>query len=176
MFRRRNRQIADTPTVLALTREVARLATRQLDFHDPRAVRVVTRLAQWKITMSPLKTSDSLPLSHRMGSSSFPALRLTETHDHLTLVALVPGFSEADLSITLSKDVLRVAGRCSGAAPRDFHALHGGRRATDFDTEIKLLSDVAWSDTEAQLERGVLTIRLRKDLPAARSPIPIRLT
>lgn len=126
--------------------------------------------------MSPLKTSESLPLSQRMGSSSFPALRLSETHDYLTLVALVPGFNEADLSITLSKDVLCVAGRCSGVAPRDFHALHGGRRAADFRTEIKLLSDVAWSDTEAQLQRGVLTIRLRKDLPAARSPIPIRLT
>lgn len=126
--------------------------------------------------MSKLKTSESLPLSQGVGTSSFPPLRLTETHDHMTLVALVPGFSEADLSITLSKDVLCIAGRCSGVAPRDFRALHSGRRAADFRTEIKLLSDVAWFDTEAQLERGVLTIRLRKDLPAARAPIPIRLT
>jgi HSP20 family molecular chaperone IbpA len=126
--------------------------------------------------MSPFKTSESLPLSQRMGSSSFPALRLSETNDYLTLVALVPGFSEADLSISLSKEVLCVAGSCSSVAPRDFHALHRGRRAADFRTEIKLLSDVAWSDTEAQLERGVLTIRLRKDVPAARSSIPIRLT
>jgi HSP20 family molecular chaperone IbpA len=128
------------------------------------------------MTMSPLKTSESLPLTQRMASSSFPALRLSETHDHLTLVALVPGFNEADLSITLSKDVLCVEGRCSGVAPRDFHALHSGRRATDFRSEIKLLSDVAWSETEAQLQRGVLTIRLRKDVAAARTPIPIRLT
>ena len=126
--------------------------------------------------MPPLKTSESLPSRHGMGSNCFPAVRLSETHDHLTLVALVPGFSEADLNITLSKDVLCVAGTCSGSAPRDFHALHRGRRAADFRTEIKLLCDIAWSDTEAQLERGVLTIRLRKDVPAARSPIAIRLT
>lgn len=125
--------------------------------------------------MSKLNTSESPPLSQHLGSSSFPPLRLSETHDHLTLVALVPGFSEAELNITLSKDVLCVAGRCSPVAPRDFHAVSRGRRAADFRTEIKLLSDVAWSDTEARLERGVLTIRLRKDAPAARSPIPIRL-
>ena len=126
--------------------------------------------------MSPLKTLESLPSRQRMGSNSFPAVRLSETHDHLTLVALVPGFSDADLNITLSKNVLCVAGSCSGVAPRDFQALHRGRRAADFRTEIKLLCDVAWSDTEAQLERGVLTIRLRKDVPAARSPIPIRIS
>lgn len=126
--------------------------------------------------MSLLKTLEQLPLSPRMGSSTFPALRLSETHDHLTLVALVPGFSEADLSVTLCKDVLCVEGRCSSAAPRDFHALYRHRRSTDFRTEIKLLSDVAWSETEARLERGVLTIRLRKDVPAARSSIPIRLS
>lgn len=126
--------------------------------------------------MSLLKSSETQPLSQRMGSSSFPAVRLVETHDHLTLVALVPGFSEAELSVTLSKGVLCVAGACSASAPRDFHALHRGRRSADFRTEIKLLSDVAWSDTEAQLERGVLTIRLRKDVPEARSSIPIRLT
>ena len=66
-----------------------------------------------------------------------------------SLVALVPGFSEADLSITLSKDVLWVAGRCSSVAPRDFRAAWRPARRR-FRTEIKLLSDVAWSDTEAQ--------------------------
>jgi len=94
----------------------------------------------------------------------------------MTVVALVPGFSESDLNITLAKDVLCVSGSYNAGAPRDFTAVHRGRRAADFKTEIKLLSDVVWSETEAHLERGVLTIRMRKDVPAARSLIPIRLT
>lgn len=126
--------------------------------------------------MSPLKSSELVPLGERMASSSFPSVRLSETHAHLTVVLLVPGFSESDLTITLAKDVLRVAGKAAATAPRDFRPLRRGRRAADFETEIKLLSEVVWSDTEAALERGVLTIRLRKDAPASRSVIPIRLS
>jgi len=113
--------------------------------------------------------------SLRKGWSSFPPVRLTETQDYLTVTALVPGFTQAELSITLSKDVLCVTGNGGAAAPRGFEALHRGRRATQFRSEIKLLSEVAWGDTNARLERGVLTIRLRKDAPDARAPIPIRL-
>lgn len=126
--------------------------------------------------MSSLKSSGLPPLGQRVAPSSFPAVRLTETQAHLTVVFLVPGFAKPDLTITLAKDVLRVSGKAASPAPRDFRPLHRGRRAADFDTEIKLLSEVTWSDSEAELERGVLTIRLRKDAPAARSVIPIRLS
>jgi HSP20 family protein len=126
--------------------------------------------------MTPLENSEALPITRRTASTSFPAVRLTETQDYVTIVALVPGFRESDLDITLVKDMLCLSGRCSSGVPRDFSAVHRGRRSGDFKTEIKLLADVAWSDTEAHLERGVLTIRLRKDAPASRSIIPIRLT
>lgn len=122
-------------------------------------------------SLKPLEPS-ALPAA----PSSFPAVRLTETQDHLTVVFLVPGFAKQDLTITLAKDVLRVSGKVSSVAPRDFRPLRRGRRAVDFDTEIKLLAEVACSHTEAELERGVLTVRLRKDAPEARSLIPIRLS
>ena len=109
-------------------------------------------------------------------SSSFPALRLSESKDYVTVVAVVPGFAESDLEITLAKDVLCIAGRHRAEVPGGFTALRRGRRTTDFRNEIKLLNEVAWDHTEAHLERGVLTIRLRKDAPSSRPPIPIRLT
>jgi len=109
-------------------------------------------------------------------SSSFPAVRLTESKDYVTVAAVVPGFAENDLEITLVKDVLSITGHHRSEVPGGFSALRRGRRGTDFKKEIKLLSEVAWGDTEAHLERGVLTIRLRKDAPSSRPPIPIRLT
>ncbi|MES1178497.1 MAG: Hsp20/alpha crystallin family protein [Myxococcales bacterium] len=106
---------------------------------------------------------------------SFPALRLTESKDYVTVQAVVPGFAESDLDITLANDVLCIAGRQRAVVPGGFTARHRGRRGSDFRSEIKLLNEVAWDDTEAHLERGVLTIRLRKDAPSSRPPIPIRL-
>lgn len=94
----------------------------------------------------------------------------------MTVVALVPGFSQANLDITIVKDVLSISGHCSASVPGGFSPVHQGRRGADFKSEIKLLADVAWSDSEATLERGVLTIRLRKDAVSSRSVIPIRLT
>jgi HSP20 family protein len=110
-------------------------------------------------------------------SSSFPAVRLTESKDYVTLSAAVPGFAEGDLEITLAKDVLCIIGHARNEVPQGYTAVTNGRRQLkDFRTEIKLRSEVAWDDTEARLERGVLTIRLRKDAPSSRPPIPIRLT
>ncbi len=113
------------------------------------------------------------PLSK--STSSFPAVRLTESKDFVTVQAVVPGFAESDLEITLAKDVLCISGTVHAEIPGGFAARHRGRRSADFRSEIKLLNEVAWDDTEARLERGVLTIRLRKDAPSSRPPIPIRL-
>jgi HSP20 family protein len=110
-----------------------------------------------------------------VSQSSFPAVRLTESKDYVTVQAVVPGFAESDLDITLANDVLCIAGRQRADVPGGFVARHRGRRSSDFRSEIKLLNDVAWDDTTAHLERGVLTIRLRKDGPSSRPPIPIRL-
>ena len=109
-------------------------------------------------------------------ASRFPAVRLSESKDYVTIVALVPGFAESDLDITLVKDVLCIAGRHRSRVPGGFSARHCSRETRDFNREIKLLDEVAWDDTCAALERGVLTIRLRKDAPSSRPPIPIRLT
>jgi HSP20 family protein len=109
-------------------------------------------------------------------SSSFPPVRLSESKDYVTVSAVVPGFAENDLEITLVKDVLSIAGHHRPEVPGGFSPLQRGRRSADFKSEIKLLNEVAWDDTEAHLERGVLTIRLRKDAPSSRPPIPIRLT
>ena len=109
-------------------------------------------------------------------SSTFPALRLSESKDYVTVVAIVPGFAEADLDITLANDVLCIVGRHRSEVPGGFTMEQRSRRSTDFRSEIKLLNEVAWDDTAARLERGVLTIRLRKDVPSSRPPIPNRLT
>jgi HSP20 family molecular chaperone IbpA len=124
----------------------------------------------------PRSASEPAGPPSRRPSSSFPALRLTETKEHVIVSAMVPGFNESDLDVTLTKDVLCITGRHRPELPGGFSVLRRGRRSADFRSEIKLLNEVAWDDTVARLERGVLTIRLRKDFPASRPPVPIRLT
>lgn len=124
----------------------------------------------------PHKAAGSAPPPKRCPSGSFPAIRLVETRERVTVIAVVPGFAEGDLEVTLNKDVLRIAGRLQTQVPGGFISRHQGRQASDFRRELKLATDVTWSDNDAQLTRGVLTIHLRKDVPSSRPPIPIRLT
>jgi HSP20 family molecular chaperone IbpA len=112
----------------------------------------------------------------RPAANPFPSLRWLETREHVTVVAIVPGFARKDLEITLKKDLLSIAGHLSGQVPSGFVARQQSRKGSHFRRELKLSSEVTWSDTHAHLERGVLTIQLRKDLPASRPSIPIRLT
>jgi HSP20 family molecular chaperone IbpA len=125
---------------------------------------------------APKLEGDADALRARRPSGSFPALRLSETKEHVIVSAVVPGFAESDLEITLAKDVLCIVGHHRAELPGGFSVLRRGRRSMDFRSEIKLLNEVAWNDTEAHLELGVLTIRLRKDAPSSRPLVPIRST
>lgn len=92
----------------------------------------------------------------------------------MTIVAVVPGFSREDLELTVENDLLRITGREKKSVPHTLAAVRRERRTGDFSRTIKLANDVLPSHTEARLERGVLTVRLRKCGPNDRVSIPFR--
>jgi HSP20 family molecular chaperone IbpA len=109
-----------------------------------------------------------------LSAKTFPAIRLSEDPQHVTIVAVVPGFSHEDLDVALEKDVLRITGRLRQQVPQNLPCVKKERLASDFSRTIKLASDVLRSHTEARLEHGVLTVKMRKCGPADRIAIPIR--
>jgi HSP20 family protein len=102
-------------------------------------------------------------------------MRLSEDVQHVTVVAIVPGFSIDDLDINVQSDVLCITGRLRRQAPASFTVVRKERRAADFSRSIKLASDIVRADTEARLEHGVLTVRMRKCSASDRAPIAVRL-
>ncbi|HET9934650.1 MAG TPA: Hsp20/alpha crystallin family protein [Polyangiaceae bacterium] len=106
---------------------------------------------------------------------SFPRIHIQEEDEHVVVLAVVPGFTREDLRIDVQRDVLALSGRVRCQVPQGFTALQKGRTHEDFSRHIKLMTDVSRGETEARLERGVLTVRMRKHTAALRTPIPVRV-
>jgi HSP20 family molecular chaperone IbpA len=105
---------------------------------------------------------------------TFPTIRLSEDPRYVFIVAIVPGFAAEDLDVAVENDILRLTGRLKQQAPTNLPAVRKERRAVDFSRTIKLASDVLRSQTEARLEHGVLTVRMRKCGPNDRVSVPFR--
>lgn len=129
-------------------------------------------------SIPPPKPAKCGPHSDRTSSVSartFPTIRLSEDPQHVTIVAIVPGFATEDLDIAVENDVLRITGKLRPQAPHGLPSIRRERTATDFSRAIKLASDVLRSHTEAKLENGVLTVRMPKCGPTDRISIPFRI-
>jgi HSP20 family protein len=111
-----------------------------------------------------------------LSAKTFPTIRLTEDPQHVTIVAVVPGFSHEDLDVAVENDVLRITGRLRQQIPQNMPSVKKERLASDFSRTIKLANDVLKSQTEARLEHGVLTVKMRKCGPTDRVAIPFRQT
>jgi HSP20 family molecular chaperone IbpA len=107
-------------------------------------------------------------------SRTFPTIRLSEDARHITVVAIVPGFSAEELDIAVEGDVLRLTGHRSRQVPASLTVVHKGRRTADFSRTIKLASDILRAETGARLDHGVLTLRMRKCSATDRAPIAVR--
>lgn len=121
---------------------------------------------------SPSSASGEKPPS--LSAKTFPSIRLSEDSQHVTIVAVVPGFSHEDLDVAVENDVLRITGRLRQQVPQNLPCVKKERLGGDFSRSIKLASDVLRSHTEARLENGVLTVKMRKCGPADRIAIPFR--
>lgn len=86
--------------------------------------------------------------------------------DAYRIVMAVPGFSEAELTLTHEPNLLVVAGGKTGEESCEF--LHRGIPARSFERRFELADHV--TVTNARLENGLLTIALAHELPEAMKP------
>lgn len=136
--------------------------------------RLTASLAPPKPPRSVAPASPSAERSASVSAKTFPTIRFSEDAQHVTVVAVVPGFSHEDLDVAVENDVLRITGRLRQQVPQNLPCVKKERLAADFSRTIKLASDVLRSQTDAKLEHGVLTVRMRKCGPTDRIAIPVR--
>jgi len=105
-------------------------------------------------------------LDRRLGRSAdryqLPELDVWADDDAYYVEAWVPGTALEDLDLTVEDQELRLAGRRNATEVDEDKYLHRERYQLEFDRRVKLPSEVSAEHIEAELEDGVLRIRLPK--------------
>ena len=99
-------------------------------------------------------------------------LNVWEEDDALLLEASLPGVAPEDLEVSCTDSTLTI--RASSSVPaRDY--LHQEFFGLDYERQVTLPQDCRPEDTEAQVEQGVLTVRIPKRRSPAPKPIRIQV-
>jgi HSP20 family protein len=118
------------------------------------------------------RSSDGGALPLRTGR--WPRTNLIDAGTNLVLSAEVPGLSERDIKLTLSQEVLTVAGERKNAAP-DGYSVHRQERPTvTFSRSFALPCRVNPERTNASVKNGILTVTLEKMSDAIPRQIAIK--
>ena len=104
-----------------------------------------------------------------------PSVDVVETEKEVTVRAEVPGVDPKDLDLSISGNILTIAGEKKESTEKkgeDFYQTE--RRFGSFRRSVQLPSQVDAEKVLAEHENGVLTVKLKKDLKDAPRKIPLR--
>jgi HSP20 family protein len=96
-----------------------------------------------------------------------PSVDITENDKEIIVTAELPGMSDKDLNVTVSKSELTIKGEKKEETEdkgKDYYRAE--RRFGSFCRVIPLTSEVDESKTDAQFKKGVLTVRMPKTAEA----------
>ena len=102
--------------------------------------------------------------------SGFP-VDVSETEDHFTVTAVLPGVKADDLSITTQSNVLTIAAETKAPEPGDERNHLRERRFGHYTRQFTLPTDIHAEGVQARLEDGILYLTL----PKAESAKPRRI-
>lgn len=109
--------------------------------------------------------------SAHSGYPPYDVIQLNE--DEYTVSLAVAGFSMDELHVTQEKNILRVEGQNLKGEP-EAHYQHRGIAKRNFVREFTLADHVEVVD--ATLELGLLTVRLKREVPEAEKPRQIGIS
>jgi len=95
-----------------------------------------------------------------------PHYDCTEHEDALELAVYVPGVDAAGVEITAKGPDLAVTARKSHFVRVNWHALHLESAQRDYRLVLRLGHGLDFSRLEAEIQNGVLTLKLPKKLPS----------
>ncbi|MCG6895582.1 MAG: Hsp20/alpha crystallin family protein [Thiocapsa sp.] len=96
------------------------------------------------------------------GSALLPPVDIYEDATGITLKADLPGVSRERLSVQVDQDTLVVEGEAAIEMPADMEALYADLRTTQFRRSFTLSHELQADQIEAQMQDGVLTLRVPK--------------
>lgn len=111
------------------------------------------------------------PAATRFGGWA-PRVEVTETEQGYQVEAEVPGLKPEELRVEVDAGLLRI----HGESRRDEEETAGtrGSRRGRLDYQLRLPSDVDPEKVEADLDHGLLTVRLVRSEPSGRRQVEIR--
>lgn len=111
--------------------------------------------------------------SPRAMAASVPKTNLCDKGEHFEVLAEIPGFSKADLSVKIQGNSLEIRGARKPDAPEGYGSQRLERGRQKFSRRFTLPAEVDATRVEALLENGLLTLRLPKSQAAKPRQITI---
>ncbi|UHD18395.1 Hsp20/alpha crystallin family protein [Thiocapsa bogorovii] len=91
-----------------------------------------------------------------------PPVDIYEDAAGITLVADLPGVSRERLSVQVDKDTLLIEGEAAIEMPSEMEALYADLRTTRFRRSFTLSRELQADQIDAQMQGGVLTLKVPK--------------
>lgn len=116
-------------------------------------------------------------VSAQQSNTNYPPYNIVQVNeDEYVISVAVAGFALEDLSVTKDKKVLIIEGRHTADTEdtQEVNYLHKGISERNFRREFQLADHVEISN--ANLELGILNIRLKREVPGDAKPKTIAIT
>lgn len=109
-------------------------------------------------TQQPKAVTESKDAEHPLR----PPVDIFEDETGITLQADMPGVSKERLDVKIDSDTLSIEGKADIPMPDGMEALYADVRATRYERNFSLSSELDGEKVEASLKDGVLTLRIPK--------------
>lgn len=108
------------------------------------------------------RESSEMQAAHAEEAALLPPVDIYEDAAGITLVADLPGVSRERLSVQVDKDTLLIEGEAAIEMPSEMEALYADLRTTRFRRSFTLSRELQADHIDAQMQDGVLTLKVPK--------------
>jgi HSP20 family molecular chaperone IbpA len=106
--------------------------------------------------------SKSVQERQEMERAIRPLVDIFEDDTGITVQADMPGVSKERLNVQIDSDTLSIEGNAEIPMPENMEALYADVRSTHYQRSFSLSSELDGEKVEANLKKGVLTLRIPK--------------
>jgi HSP20 family protein len=111
-----------------------------------------------------------------MGTTKSPAMDIAEYENELVVTAELPGVKKDQVKVTFENGILTVDGqRKSTETPKEANVLLNEMQIRDFSRSIRINVEVDVNNIAAELEDGILSVRLPKQEVAKPKQIEVKV-
>jgi HSP20 family molecular chaperone IbpA len=108
------------------------------------------------------RESSEMQTARAAEAALLPPVDIYEDATGITLKADLPGVSRERLSVQVDQDTLVIEGEAAIEMPGDMEALYADLRTTQFKRSFTLSRELQIDQIDAQMQDGVLTLKVPK--------------